>query len=776
MAACYQRFSLSQLLKLVVLVAVVGSALSESSTANATTDSSSPSIKSHTGEEWHSLMARLLGWCIFGIFVLMALVFYLVNMNDPQVKRTTWMAISNTLSLLCAILLYDSLMSFLVVLVDQIIGTDTAVADASFFVHSTVPTCAAPSHSSSTTDSHSSTATSSTGSAGHRRLSTGGVSNTDITVAFFLFGAVFLITEFGFFWFRSRKFALGAWAAINAHVVGFAALGFFGTVQQVSPFCEDWGATLTPILMAWAFMGMLLLLSSFMRHCYAKKAEWESEAEMEEFEEICAESEDDSLAFCLGFLISVALRFAISGVMPSLHDVPIGKTAGEVFGLGTVGFLSIVAVIIFGLVPTPEMRVLKRAYHSFTACLTMTAGWCAVYFSQWLFWWATDGYGVLGEGNMLSAALVLVFFCTLYAIGMTLLCDYIGDNYAQLRKAMDLVLVSFVLLTGLSWESAFLSAASAIDPSVSNALGKAALDLLEVVCFCSVIIPAWIWYILPHALEQQEEEDAAEGDAKEGGQKDLELGEGSNEAHLLYHDDDDPNVPIIHAEVSPHAHAVGDHHEIAQVQGEVIRSMSQSQIHPSQDKATRTREVVVAVEDEPEESPLPTYGAAPYDNDDDYDGYALPAAKSAAGASALSHQQQPSGPSVVGHAEQTRQRQLEEQQWLSEARDSINSQNIPVHFAPKRGRGKRKPPPGPGPGAIGSSRAQPPTVSTAATSDHALTIYGVAASPVGRKIDYDEDHGSHSQFSGMEESHMDGPIKVRKKRRKPPAGAGPAPP
>jgi len=641
-----------------------------------------------------------------------------VNLKDPQVKRSTWMAVSNTVALLCAVLIYDSLLSFLVVTVDSMLGTETSVSDGYFFVHSTVPTCAAPSSTSHTSGSHS-TDSADTSSTGHRRLSSGAVSDTDITVSCVLYVLLFTIAELGFLYLRSSKFALGAWAAINAHIVGFAGMGFFGVIQQVSPFCENWGTTLTPVLMAATCMCLAITVVGSLRYMFATKADWESDEEMEEFLEICAESEDDSIAFCLGFLISVTLRFTISGVMPSLHDLPIGKTAGEVFALGGVGFLSILAVILFGMIPTPEMRILNRIYHSLVACLTMTAGWCAVYFSQWFFWWASDGYGVLGEGNTLSAALVLVFFCTVYAIAMTLFCDYLGDNYESLRKGMRMVLISFVLLTGLSWESVFLGAASAIDPSVSSAFGKAVLDLFEVVVFCLVIMPAWIWYILPHTLHDEEEEIA-----EKEGEKDLEHGGTDVDNHLLYTEDDDPNAPIIHNEVSPHAREV----RYAEA-GNTAKVVQPLVLEELQDLPG------------PYDQQAHSRANAPQQDQDVYD-----------------HRVNVPGsnePTVLGsmHADK-----MESELALSET--------VPIHYAPsgrKRGNRNRAPPMG-----------------TTPAPAYPMANDTVPASALGRKIDLDDGYPAQSSWlqKGVSHEHQDddddmhGPIRVtRKKKRRPPGTA-----
>ena len=78
-----------------------------------------------------------------------------------------------------------------------------------------------------------------------------------------------------------------------------------------------------------------------------------------------------------------------------------------------------------------------------------------------MFWNLTDGEGVIGSGSVVVAKVALVMFFTVGSFLVLIVVDYIADRSRKLSAGLRAFSQAFVVVVGLSWESAVMDAFAA---------------------------------------------------------------------------------------------------------------------------------------------------------------------------------------------------------------------------------------------------------------------------------------------------------------------------
>jgi hypothetical protein len=301
-----------------------------------------------------------------------------------------------------------------------------------------------------------------------------------------------------------------AWGTLAAHITGFAAIDFFGSVQSMSFFSGSVLTSLFPIAITGVSFWLLFFLGEKLRQNMGSRefASLSPEArqtskgrEAEEWEELfneqCIDVEDDVAGLCVGLLISRSVRQVLTGYLPPVHGEPFQKSKQEC-GMLFVAAACLLALQFFcsGISWRPRS---ERFVHVFLAVLAMTSGWCMLFLTQWVFY-----APVKTGGSHMSVHQVIALSNSLLCIPAMLAVDYFYTHNLFSKKGLRSVATSFALLVGLSWEATFDTAVESIEEKIVE--GEVLPEFVEsltnislVAGLCSLVLPAWLFYILPQA-------------------------------------------------------------------------------------------------------------------------------------------------------------------------------------------------------------------------------------------------------------------------------------
>lgn len=138
----------------------------------------------------------------------------------------------------------------------------------------------------------------------------------------------------------------------------------------------------------------------------------------------------------------------------------------------------------------------RLVYRILMRISSMTAGWLLLFWGTWVFW-ARVG-DELHEEDMMIAKVSMALLFSVVTFASFFVFSYVEHNTTIGRFGFRGLLSSFALLVGLSWESvaneAFTSVAElyAARPSL-----EAECDLGMSLFLFILVMPAWVWYVLP---------------------------------------------------------------------------------------------------------------------------------------------------------------------------------------------------------------------------------------------------------------------------------------
>lgn len=309
-----------------------------------------------------------------------------------------------------------------------------------------------------------------------------------------------------------RSFAMVG--AMGAEVIGFAAIDAFGQVQQLGFFSASPIHSFLAVPIACVGLWALCTVSDAARERSLPESNYRS-SKTELFEELCRESEDEYIGLTLGLLVSLVIRFAIIGKLPPLTGDPMVKKPEDVFALTGACFGTGILIILFsslrfrpnfqGLPPK-----LDRLCTILMNVLTMTLGWCLLSAAEWGYWCSTSDRG-FGLGGKMTARVVVALFMfvfTLVGIYTKLWVSKLFPiNWSGLKGAN--MVQFFGLLLGLSWKAVFKEALTSVSMRWDEGTIRTMVDGGLTVALCAFVIPPWTMYIIPRVLDIHEEAESA---------------------------------------------------------------------------------------------------------------------------------------------------------------------------------------------------------------------------------------------------------------------------
>lgn len=410
------------------------------------------------GHREETVSGRVLSFTLIGAVAFAMNLFYLVNHKDEDIRLITWKILDMTVSIFCAVMMY---------------GCVEAAMHAVF------------QHPSET---------------------------VRVLLALLLFLAFYSLVQFLLYMFQTDKMKLRAAGTLLAHATGFSALHCFAQLQALPPFNTNIFTVSLVVVIAVVTIIVLEVIADMARIRVALADDGKiDDAEMQWMEQV-EETENDVLAFCVGFLLMQVCRYSISGAIRIYdpHEAPAGRTQ-------TAANLMLCCGIFFALATLLSTIVSRKVLHSdfgrslrkdgvrsryikiSTTVLGMAMAWCFLFWADWqLYAFGFDGARIMA--CMLEAlCLTLLSFFLIFAL------DYGADYGVLPPKALRSVISALGLLVGFSWERSFHIALSDVGAlgarfGLPPGIGLHCAALLLVL----VVLPAWYYYILPNSEEPED--------------------------------------------------------------------------------------------------------------------------------------------------------------------------------------------------------------------------------------------------------------------------------
>jgi len=419
---------------------------------------------SHAHAESDDQVAFALAVMLLGTVGWVMSLFYFVNYPDEDVRNSTWDTLSSMVAIFSAVLIFS--------------------AAKEIFIHFM-------------------------GGEGNHH----GPPSTEALVGGFVrFFVMFGFVQYLCWHYKSRLYAFSYCVGIGAHVVGFAAIDAFGTMLTTDFFSESVGHCLAGITIS-----MVALYG--VNHVAWMLKERSDGSEL--WKEACNESESESIGLCMGLLFSMVLRMAITGALPPVHGSPRYKTHSEVLWLMgiSIGLTPLVmgTRVVRSIYASHESPIVKRMIGTLQESLSMTMGWCLLFWGYWQFYSATANEGV-GAGGQMSQRVIMALVFSAFVFASIIGIDFIADRSTRvireqhadhMEKALRALLKTLALLMGLSWESAFTVAVRSVAVGFPHDMRHLVTIVLTII-LCLTVLPAWALYIWPKSSVAREMEESME--------------------------------------------------------------------------------------------------------------------------------------------------------------------------------------------------------------------------------------------------------------------------
>lgn len=453
---------------------------------------------------------------LLGSISFMMGLFYLVNSEDDDIKRYAWKVVSATISIFCAVLLFQAFNGLVEeYLIDDIcekFGLEEESEGAKLWE------CV--------------------------------VDIVQLVVWLFLMQIVLAISSGAVAekseWFFQPKnieeveIMLKSYAVLFAHISGFAALNAWGSIQQnVLGHTPLQSLLVIPI----GVVGLSLLYKGF-----AVVREGEAlgdDGELDEYEEAwideAQESEDDVAGLSLSFLTVQVLRLAISGDLPNEegkenHYDSYHHSGSDCIRLLLSGFVFLAGLMIvlrirakFPKSPEDlktERRLSKeeleeaeanykkyddwfgKGIHATRPLLILIVfcscgmAWCFFYGT----FWTVASRGWTDQDAMLQVIIAIIIsgvsFFIIWCFDKIEDAGILGEDASM---AIDATIDALGILIGFSWEQSFDVAVDTLSEDMEKYIPPTFGKLIMSFALTAIVFPAWKNYILPTEVELKEE-------------------------------------------------------------------------------------------------------------------------------------------------------------------------------------------------------------------------------------------------------------------------------
>lgn len=445
-------------------------------------------------------------------------LYYLTHYNDADIRKYTYIVLCETIALFCSVLFFNSIddviksmflhddpSSFLVIFVDLV---------HFLFWHVTLQVSLA--------------------------YLSGSTGSVDIEK----FNQADIMTKHDIIEKVERN--MKGFVVVVAHITGFASVHLWSTIQQ-APFIGNSLVlmySIVPIALILVFA--LNTLTNEVRFRIMMSDEVETVFERE-WDIHTTAAEDNVLGLTLSFTFTQALRFTISGILPSPEGLEPLETLKDI-GTGNALHLMLVSCLFITLAFLGSRRlpkfisaqnarmdallesdaiyasqthakkksralvyihIITQAARTAVVTLCMGFGWCMFFSTRW-FLAGLDAFRItvtesgkeitVPDLEILSivTALILSFGAILALFVLDKLADSdMTDEYVD--KAIAQTITAIGILIGFAWDQCFLESAAVV---ASRSINPHVCRIVLALMSAALVTPAWKWYLIPMAHQK----------------------------------------------------------------------------------------------------------------------------------------------------------------------------------------------------------------------------------------------------------------------------------
>jgi len=304
---------------------------------------------------------------------------------------------------------------------------------------------------------------------------------------------------------ESARLNLKCFAVLLAHITGFSSIHAWCSLQQLSFFSQS-------PFMAFSVVPLAVLGQYLIHEIFKLIRERVSlqDNEIDEYEEIWEEmtedAENDVFALAVSFVIGQSFRYLFGGHLPNAegierHEFLVSHTPISMIQLLVTSWVMIACVfsLVFAAHAANDNKRLSRIVTVARGIASMSFAWTFFFSTKWFL----AGQEYIGRDQMM-VTVVEAMAITFVAFGSISVLDKLADSECtgdETDKAIIQVILSNGLLVGFAWEQSFDKAIEAISSNMHPALRHH--TKLGLAIFCVVlIVPAWRLYLLPMEVQE----------------------------------------------------------------------------------------------------------------------------------------------------------------------------------------------------------------------------------------------------------------------------------
>eukprot|EP00931_Biecheleriopsis_adriatica_P118457 TRINITY_DN93869_c0_g1_i1.p1 TRINITY_DN93869_c0_g1~~TRINITY_DN93869_c0_g1_i1.p1 ORF type:complete len:592 (+),score=104.64 TRINITY_DN93869_c0_g1_i1:61-1776(+) len=509
-----------------VAVAASTTSLSTAAETEGLEETEDPKTEEEAEEEAFTPEGIGVSYTLLGSLAFAMTILYLVNWSDDDVRRYSWLVISMTISIFCAVLVYTGLSRWLG---KMILGSSEPNSGLeclffySLFVlwfvgleltvgYSAGLLCIGALHDEDLDKEQWVVEENMRCSHQEQMLET--------SIVFARWGRGVAMGPDGYpVFLRQRNLIMEhvdrrmkCWGTIMAHAAGFAAIHAGAMLQHTGWFETSWFGNLVA-----ALIHQFALFLAF-RLLEAVPCSNKPEKLVDLYYDQLDDGENDVTALSFSFLLVQTLKYILSGVPSNAEGlqpedtIPSGFAGAGVLAICGLLFLALSMVMIRSWREQPnEPPLVSRAREILPTTCSMLFSWCTIASVRW------GGVNLSKAGTLPmkpSSMGMYLFYAgcmSAFAFLLTVILDKIEDSTkvdsigGGYTRMTDLLfknaITSLGLIVGLSWETVF---DKAVEVSSSRSSNPITLELIESLAVVAFIVPAWRRYILSKQIYYEE--------------------------------------------------------------------------------------------------------------------------------------------------------------------------------------------------------------------------------------------------------------------------------
>lgn len=400
----------------------------------------------------HEILVGESAIMLIGSMAFIMIIFYLTNCRSKLISSTAWNMVNLAVSIFCAVLWYDGFGKLI---------------DLVFRLEDTDDTNVPP---------------------GYGR----------ILARFLQLVIWWYFMLFIFYLCRNSVLKLKAYGTVGGHILGFAAIYFFGDICLAQWFRDSpWKVLVVVILYKLAFA--VLFGSSFiLKEILARYSD--DEEGIDKWHDQAKDTATDFASMGLAFLIVFFFRFLVlpkqngAWVAPSI-DGELGLSTQRSWILICLGILTLLlaAGVAFGHNKCPSYGM-----DFVNSTIATTASFFLIFGLMWK-------CGSVGHSEIVGQTIVAVLL-SIIASFLAIFVAFLKHQKFHI-KAMRPIVSAAALAVGLAWEKVFDAAMDATSDYVTDANGinsarrSLGVQIFFTFAYLLIVFPAWMMYILPKTDE-----------------------------------------------------------------------------------------------------------------------------------------------------------------------------------------------------------------------------------------------------------------------------------